>query len=60
VRRVHALGERVLFELFRELLAGANLADRLPIYAALDPAILAALGGVTLPPVVRAIGRAFE
>jgi hypothetical protein len=58
--RIHALGERALFELFLELVAGANLADRLPVYAAIDPTILAALGGVALPPAVRAIGRAFE
>jgi hypothetical protein len=59
-RRMHAQGERALFELFLELVAGANLADRLPVYAAIDPTILAALGGVALPPAVRAIGRAFE
>ncbi|MCI0600858.1 MAG: hypothetical protein L0Y60_15315 [Beijerinckiaceae bacterium] len=58
-RRIHALGERALFELFLELV-GANLADRLPVYAAIDPTILAAHGGVALPPAVRAIGRAFE
>jgi hypothetical protein len=58
--RIHALGDRALFELFLELVAGANLADRFPVYAAIDPTILAALGGVALPPAVRAIGRAFE
>jgi hypothetical protein len=58
--QVHPLGERSLLELFLELVAGANLADRFPVYAAIDPTILAALGGVALPPAVRAIGRAFE
>lgn len=58
--RVHALGERALFELLAELSAGASLTERLPVYAANDPAILAALGGVTLPCAVHFIGRAFE
>jgi hypothetical protein len=53
--------ERALFELFMELVAGATLANRLPVYAAIDSTILGALSGVALlPPAVRAIGRAFE
>ena len=59
-RRIHALGERALFELFLELVAGENLADCFPVYATIDPTILAALGGVALPPAVMAIGRTFE
>jgi hypothetical protein len=51
----HALGGRALFELFAELSVRATLADRLPVYAAIDPAILAALVGATLLPVARLI-----
>jgi hypothetical protein len=50
-RRIHALAE---------LLAGASLAERLPIYAAHDPSILTALSGITLPPAAPLIGRAFK
>jgi hypothetical protein len=59
-RRISGLGERALYELFRELLAGADLAFRLEVYARLDPSVLAALGGVTLPVMMTAIdgGRA--
>jgi len=59
-RRIHALSELALLKLFFELVAGANLTDRLPVHAAIDPTILAAFGEVALPPAVRAIGRAFE
>jgi hypothetical protein len=44
-RRVHALGDRPLFELLKEIVAGADPIARLERYAALDPAILAYLGG---------------
>jgi hypothetical protein len=54
-RQISGLGERALFELFRELLAGADLAARLEAYAGLDPSILAALGGVALPAMMTAI-----
>jgi hypothetical protein len=54
-RRISRLGERALFELFRELLAGADLAARLEVYAGLDPSVLAALGGVALPAMMTAI-----
>jgi hypothetical protein len=54
-RRISGLGERAHFELFRELLAGADLAARLEVYARLDPSILAALGGVALPAMMTAI-----
>jgi hypothetical protein len=59
-RRISRLGERALFELFRELLAGADLASRLEVYARLDPSVLAALGGDVLPAMMTAIdgGRA--
>jgi hypothetical protein len=59
-RRIHAQGERALFVLFLEPVAVAKFADRLPVYAVIDPTILSAVGGVALPPAVRAIGRAFE
>jgi len=34
-RRIHALSERALLELFLELVADANLADRLPVDASI-------------------------
>jgi hypothetical protein len=45
-RQVHSLGERPLFELFRELEAGAELADALERYAEISPyaAFIAANG----------------
>jgi hypothetical protein len=49
-RRIHALGERPLYELFRELEAGAPLHERLERYAALPADFIAALGGDRLPP----------
>jgi hypothetical protein len=35
--RLHHLGPRALYELFRELLAGADLASRLEAYARIAP-----------------------
>ena len=52
-RRIHALAERALYDLFDGFSADASLADRVPTYAATDPAILSGLGGI-------ALGRAFE
>jgi hypothetical protein len=54
-RHLHALGERPLYELMRELVAGADPVARLEAYCRIDPAILAALGGVTLPAMMTAI-----
>jgi hypothetical protein len=54
-RRLHALGERPLYELMRELVAGADPVARLEAYCRIDPAILAALGGVTLPAIMTSI-----
>ena len=48
-RRVHALGERPLCEYLCEVVAGANALERLEVFARLDPAIVAALGGAALP-----------
>lgn len=50
VAKLHALGPRVLGELLLEVEAGANLTDRLAVYAALAPDMLAATGGDRLPP----------
>jgi hypothetical protein len=36
---IHTLGERALYELFRELAAGADLVERLERYAALSPLV---------------------
>jgi hypothetical protein len=43
--RIHDLGPRPLAELLYEILSGADPLSRIERYAALDPAILAALGG---------------
>jgi hypothetical protein len=48
-RAIHRLGERPLFELFRELSVGADSLERFEAYARLDPGILAYLGGDRLP-----------
>ena len=44
-RRVHALGERPLYELLRELFAGRDLIERFEAFVRLDPALVRALGG---------------
>jgi hypothetical protein len=44
-QRLHALGERPLYEFLREVAAGADLIARLECYAKLDPDIVASLGG---------------
>ena len=49
-QQIHRLGERPLYELFRELEAGAPLLPRLEAYARLDPEFIRALGGDRLPP----------
>jgi hypothetical protein len=46
--RLHALGERPLFELFRELLAGADVASRLEAYARIDVDIYAAVASLAI------------
>ena len=48
-RRVYALGERPLLELFVELEAGADLHERLERYAALPADFIKQLGGDRLP-----------
>jgi hypothetical protein len=47
---LHALGPRPTFELLREILNGADLVERLPVYARINPEILYALGGDSMPP----------
>jgi hypothetical protein len=46
--RLHALGERPLYEFFSELLAGGDVAARLERYARLDPAHYAALAALMI------------
>jgi hypothetical protein len=58
-RRLHSLGERAVFEYVREIVSGRDPVGRLEVYARLDPAALAALGGVALPPVARLVGEAW-
>lgn len=55
-RRLHALGERPLYELLRELAAGADLIERLEVYADLPGDLIAAFNGDRLPE-LRAIDR---
>jgi hypothetical protein len=52
-RRLHALGPRPLYELLRELDAGADLGERLERYAGLPADFIAAWGGDVMPPPVR-------
>jgi hypothetical protein len=56
-RQVHSLGDRPLFELFRELEAGEELADALERYAEISPyaGFIAANGGDRLPASARAL-----
>jgi hypothetical protein len=54
--RLHRLGERPLFELLRELDAGADLWARLERYARLDPDIVRYLGADQLPPPLFVVG----
>ena len=56
-RRIHALGPRPLYELLREISAGAPVHERLERYAALPADFIAALGSDELPPPVRPIER---
>jgi hypothetical protein len=50
-RQIHALGERPLFEIFRELDSGSPLGETLERYARLEPlaAFIASQGGDRLP-----------
>jgi hypothetical protein len=48
--RLHALGPRPMFELLREIAAGKDLLDRLPIYAAMDGYTVRLLGADKMPP----------
>jgi hypothetical protein len=48
--RLHALCPRPTYELLKELIAGAPLAERLEVYAAVDREVLCALGGDRMPP----------
>jgi hypothetical protein len=47
--KLHQLGPLALLYFLREIDSGASVADRLPVYAAIDPNILRALGGDKLP-----------
>ena len=47
--RLHVLGPRPIYELLRELAAGADLFNRLEVCARLDADILRALGADVLP-----------
>jgi hypothetical protein len=52
---VHQLGPRPLFELLRELVAGADPLARVERYAELDADIIEALGGDRFPDLLRAV-----
>jgi hypothetical protein len=47
--KLHQLGPLALLYFLREIESGASVVDRLPVYAAIDPDILRALGGDKLP-----------
>ncbi len=49
-KRVHALGPRPLYELLKELAAGADPLETVETYAALDPDVVHALGADDFPP----------
>ena len=61
VVRVHALGPRVVGELLAEIATATGdpglIADRVEAYAALDPAVLRAVGGDQFPPPVLGLVR---
>jgi hypothetical protein len=52
---LQALGPRSVLEYLREILAGADPIERLERYAELDPAVVAAIGAHTLPPIAVCI-----
>jgi hypothetical protein len=49
-RQVHSLGERPLFELLKELAAGADPVERFERYARLPADVIAAHGGDVFQP----------
>jgi hypothetical protein len=49
-RHLHQLGERNVYEILREIIAGRDPVLRLEAYAALDPDIVEAIGADRLPP----------
>jgi hypothetical protein len=55
----HRKTDRII-ELLAETMARANLAEHFPLCLAIDPAILAALGGVAPISTAHLVGRAFE
>jgi hypothetical protein len=55
-RRIHALGPRPLYELLRELVAGADALDRIEVYGRLDADVVRALGGAEFPPLLSIRG----
>jgi hypothetical protein len=57
-RKVHGLGKRSLFEMFRELDSGGDLQCVLERYARLAPLgeFISHLGGDQLPPPARLVG----
>jgi hypothetical protein len=56
-RKIHALGDRPLLELFIELERGAPLIERLERYATLDGDFIQALNGDRLPSTKIVSGR---
>jgi len=54
-RHLHQLGERSVYELIREIIAGRDPVLRLEVYAELDPDLLEALGADKLPDTLRVL-----
>ena len=53
--RVHALGERPLYELMCELVGGADPIGRFEVYGSLDAEFIARLGGDKLTPTIKIV-----
>lgn len=49
-RRIHALGPRPIFELFHELLAGADVCERIEAFAEIDADLVRDHGANEFPP----------
>jgi hypothetical protein len=52
-RHLHSLGERGVYELLREIIAGRDAVERLERYAELNADIVHAVGADRLPPLRR-------
>lgn len=49
-RHLHSLGPRSTYEILLEVADGADVLDRLEVYARLDPGVVSAIGADRMPP----------